>query len=306
MTQKLPIIEKFTVTSPEITPTVRRLGTPQIIQPTYIFDVSDLYGYFIPEVSFNDVDFYWRGDHYFDVSTIDARNYFYTGAEVDTLIANISTGYTKSEVDTLIANNSTGFWRTYTDSSLSLRDTSINWLNSNTWKLATPLIKESSLGPDFSWSGGLLNMDFSVDEFATNASVGLALTKYAKLSGDRFTGDVSIVGELTIDATLHTSFMNFDTSRGVKKWVIGYDGRPGENFGFKINEFVSGNLVPKLVVNTHDFYLNMQYVYFGSVEIDFGNASLITGADYGVTSSSFTTADGKTVTVKNGLIISIV
>lgn len=59
--KEIKIVEKYEGTPASIVVSPRRIGTPTIIQPTYTFDVSDMYGIFIPEVSLNDNYFKWTG-----------------------------------------------------------------------------------------------------------------------------------------------------------------------------------------------------------------------------------------------------
>lgn len=107
--KNLTIVEKQDGSPLEMAVVTRRLGVPTIIQPTYTFNPSDMYGYFVPEVSFNDADFYWNTSHYLSVSTGFANGVY---------------------------------------------------------------VRESSLGPDFRWINGLLDVSITT----TEASVGLLWT----------------------------------------------------------------------------------------------------------------------------------
>lgn len=48
---KIPIVQKFAGTPTEISVTSTRIAAPTIIQPSYTFDVSNMYGIFLPNAS---------------------------------------------------------------------------------------------------------------------------------------------------------------------------------------------------------------------------------------------------------------
>jgi hypothetical protein len=66
----LSILEKNTSTPLEISVQKRRLGVPSIIQPTYTFDPSDMYGFFIPCVSIGNGLYWNNSSHLLDVSML--------------------------------------------------------------------------------------------------------------------------------------------------------------------------------------------------------------------------------------------
>jgi hypothetical protein len=57
--KQLNILNKKAGTPLEIVTVTSRLGTPLMVQPSYTFDLSMMYGVFIPEVSFGS-DFAWN------------------------------------------------------------------------------------------------------------------------------------------------------------------------------------------------------------------------------------------------------
>jgi len=137
---KLIIIEKNTATPLEISAVTRRLSSPIVIQPDYQFDPSDMYSFFIPEVSFGNT-FYWdKTTNLIEVSTGFAEGVFvkesslgtdfvWIGGMLDVSIVTMDYAYVDGSLaarDTAISN-----LRTYVDGSLLKRDVSISWLNTN-------------------------------------------------------------------------------------------------------------------------------------------------------------------------------
>lgn len=177
--KNLSVITKQTGTPLEIAVISRRLSTPVIVPPTQltINYLRNLYDVSIVNVVDMQVLQYESGSSYW-VNTSPVDAHTYF--------------YTKDQVDALIVDVSGAI-------------------------IAGNFIKESSLGTDFVWNAGLLDvsivtMDYAyvnaslaqyatnssvntaLGAYATNASVGLALTKYVPNTGGAFNGDVSITG----------------------------------------------------------------------------------------------------------------
>ena len=149
--KNLSVITKQTGTPLEIAVIPRRLGTPVIVPPNQltINFLRNLYDVSIVNVVDMQVLQYESGSSYW-VNTSPVDAHTYF--------------YTKDQVDALILDVSGAI-------------------------IAGNFIKESSLGTDFVWNAGLLDVsivtmdyayvDGSLAKYATNASVGLALGAYA-------------------------------------------------------------------------------------------------------------------------------
>lgn len=106
--QQIKIIEKYRGTSPEIVVSNGRLSAPIVIQPTYVYDVSDLTGYFIPCASVgyglewsagyldvsvsNDIYIVDDASALLELTQYDIKTFFYTKPEVDNLLDQIVGG----------------------------------------------------------------------------------------------------------------------------------------------------------------------------------------------------------------------
>lgn len=172
--KNLSVITKQTGTPLEIAVIPRRLGTPVIVPPNQltINYLRNLYDVSIVNVVDMQVLQYESGSSYW-VNTSPVDAHTYF--------------YTKDQVDALIVDVSGAI-------------------------IAGNFIKESSLGTDFVWNAGLLDvsivtMDYAyvnaslnalsnsvAATYATNASVNTALTEYVPNTGGAFNGDVSITG----------------------------------------------------------------------------------------------------------------
>jgi hypothetical protein len=81
--QKINILEKYSEEVPEIVTTTRRLGVPVVIQPTYTFDVSDMYA----EIIANAIDASTvccmkpcgGGEYYLENNIYDMKSYYSDG-----------------------------------------------------------------------------------------------------------------------------------------------------------------------------------------------------------------------------------
>jgi len=153
--------------------TTRRTAAPQIIQPTYTFDPSDMYGFFVPCASLSS-DFIWWDNHlYVDVSLAGADWLF---ALKDVSVIDVSA------YDGLLWNDASNRWNnvrsidfddlTYSKEYL---DPFISNTNNTLYEIQSNMLDSSDLYP-FATNA---SVGLALGSYATNASVGLALGPYA-------------------------------------------------------------------------------------------------------------------------------
>ena len=174
--KELKIVSKPGKTPLEIVAVTSRISAPLMIQPEYQFDVSDMYGIFVPEVSFG-YGLYWNNG-YFDVSIetgIGAATKVYVDGSLVTRDIHIQ------NMDISIGNIYNLVFTTNT--SLYQLTNFVGQINSSTKYYATnasvnlAFLTNSSLG---NVSQLIYSLNTSIGYYVTNASVNLALQKYLK------------------------------------------------------------------------------------------------------------------------------
>jgi len=182
--QQIKIVEKFKGTPLEFVTSVRSIGTPTLIQPVYTFDVSDMYGIFIPEVSFG-YGFEWVNG-YLDVSSV--------GVSSLSALSDVSIyGLINNQI--LVYDNSISKWKNSTSIDGSLYD--VVDASLYLWLKSVKLLRESSLGNDFVWNAGVLNTSLNywpkTIPVVKESSLGSDFTWNAGIL------DVSAVFNVTVD-----------------------------------------------------------------------------------------------------------
>lgn len=219
----LNILSKETATPLEISAVVRRLSDPIVIQPEYTFDPSDMFGFFVPEVSFNDTDFYWNTSHYLSVSTGFANGVY---------------------------------------------------------------VKEASLGPDFQWVAGLLDVSITTTEASVNllwqwnirqeASLGNINSSLGVLNIWNINQDTSIGILNNWNISQDSSVININSSIGIlNNWNVSQDASIdfiannyvkesslGTDFKW---DYISGSTGP---INLDVSTINISFLYYVKDEID--------------------------------------
>ena len=153
----LIILEKQKGTTGEIAAVTRRLSTPTIIQPEYQFDVSDMLGIFIPEVSLNDNYFFWN-NHY-----LQTLGYLRELKDVS-IISPFQDQVIQYQLDSSLWKNKDplDIMEISADASLIHLGYGLYWRGNYLDVSIKANIDNASLGNDFYWENGYLEVSTNV------------------------------------------------------------------------------------------------------------------------------------------------
>lgn len=254
----LTIIEKNIGDPLDSVLTTRRTAAPQIIQPTYTFDPSDMYGFFVPCASLSS-DFIWWDNHlYVDVSLAGADWLF---ALKDVSVIDVSA------YDGLMWNDASNRWNnvrsidfddlTYSKEYL---DPFISNTNNTLYEIQSNMLDSSDLYP-----------------FATNASVGLALGSYAtNVSVQDFATNASVglaIQNFATNSSINNSFSQFIKSSSTGVGLVWNNGYLDASIDFYDPSIFNLRNIDASFIQTTDISINGGEIDFGIWSLNMGTFS---------------------------------